>query len=83
MSHDLFNTRQTFTTGTGEDGSYYSLPQLENAGLGNISRLPISIRIVLESVHHAALKIAVVTLETPWTLLRVFEFAVDANRHCR
>lgn len=29
---------------------YYSLPALEEAGLGAISRLPISIRIVLESV---------------------------------
>ena len=29
---------------------YYSLPALEQAGLGKISRLPISIRIVLESL---------------------------------
>ena len=50
MTHELFNTRQTFTTGTGNEGIYYSLPHLENVGLGNISRLPISIRIVLESV---------------------------------
>ncbi len=50
MTHDLLNTRQTFITGTGAVGLYYSLPQLEKAGLGNISRLPISIRIVLESV---------------------------------
>ncbi len=50
MTHDLFNTRQTFTTGNGSEGTYYSLPQLENAGLGAISRLPVSIRIVLESV---------------------------------
>ncbi len=50
MSHDLFNTRQTFTTGDGRDAYYYSLPQLEAAGLGTISRLPVSIRLVLESV---------------------------------
>ncbi len=50
MSHNLFNTRQTFTAGGGEEGTYYSLPQLEKEGIGNISRLPISIRIVLESV---------------------------------
>ncbi len=31
-------------------GSYFSLPALEEAGVGKISRLPISIRIVLESV---------------------------------
>ena len=50
MAHDLFETRQHFATGDGTTGTYYSLPQLEKAGVGNISRLPISIRIVLESV---------------------------------
>jgi aconitate hydratase len=50
MTHDLFNTRQTFRTGSGADGTLYSLPQLELEGLGAVSRLPISIRIVLESV---------------------------------
>ena len=50
MTHNLFNTRQAFTTGSGSEGIFYSLPQLENAGVGNVSRLPISIRIVLESV---------------------------------
>ena len=50
MTHNLFNTRQTFKTGTREDGIFYSLPQLEAGGAGKISRLPISIRIVLESV---------------------------------
>ena len=50
MSHNLFNTRQTFTTGAGKDGVFYSLPQLEAAGIGQVSRLPVSIRIVLESV---------------------------------
>ncbi len=50
MAHNLFNTRRTFKTGTGEDGTFYSLPQLEKEGVANISCLPISIRIVLESV---------------------------------
>lgn len=50
MTHNLFNSRQTFKTGSGKDGIYYSLPQLEAEGIGKISRLPISIRIVLESV---------------------------------
>ncbi|MBC7900540.1 MAG: aconitate hydratase [Saprospiraceae bacterium] len=50
MTHNLFNTRQTFRTGSGQDGIFYSLPQLEAEGIGKISRLPISIRIVLESV---------------------------------
>lgn len=50
MTHSLFNTRQTFTSGDGKTATFYSLPQLEKEGIGNISRLPISIRIVLESV---------------------------------
>ena len=50
MTHNLFNTKQTFRTGSGTEGTFYSLPQLEAEGLGKISRLPISIRIVLESV---------------------------------
>jgi aconitate hydratase len=50
MTHNLFNTRQTFTTGDGRQGALYSLPQLEKEGIGKISRLPVSIRIVLESV---------------------------------
>jgi aconitate hydratase len=40
-----FNTLRSF-----RDGFIYSLPALEEAGLGKISRLPASIRIVLESV---------------------------------
>src|ERR1043166_2004407 len=50
MSHDLFNTLQSFEPNTGKSGKFYSLPQLEKQGIGNISRLPVSIRIVLESV---------------------------------
>ena len=50
MTHNLFNTRQTFKTGEGSDGVFYSLPQLEKEGIGAISRLPVSIRVVLESV---------------------------------
>src|SRR3954463_13309616 len=44
-----FNTLQTFTV-EGESHKFYSLPALEKAGVGKISRLPVSIRIVLESV---------------------------------
>ena len=50
MKHNLFNTRQTFRTGAGADAAFYSLPQLEKEGIAKISCLPISIRIVLESV---------------------------------
>src|SRR5215469_9192823 len=41
---------RTFDTGNGRKGFCYSLPALQEAGIGNISRLPVSIRIVLESV---------------------------------
>src|SRR5215831_19368672 len=34
----------------GAQGIFYSLPLLEKAGVGPVSRLPISIRLVLESV---------------------------------
>ncbi len=47
---DAFNTKQQFDLGSGKQGSLYSLPALEKQGVGPISRLPISIRIVLESV---------------------------------
>ena len=50
MSHNLFDSLQTFRAGDGHESKFYSLPALEKAGLGNISRLPVSIRIVLESV---------------------------------
>ena len=50
MGHNLFGSRQQFTTASGTTGHYYSLPALEKAGMGKISRLPVSIRIVLESV---------------------------------
>ncbi len=50
MTHNLFNTRQSFATGSGAEAIFYSLPQLEKEGIGAISRLPVSIRIVLESV---------------------------------
>jgi aconitate hydratase len=50
MSHNLFNSRQQFTFAGGKTGTIYSLPALEAAGVGKISRLPVSIRIVLEAV---------------------------------
>ena len=50
MPHSLFNTLKDFSPGAGKKGQFYSLPALEKAGIGKISRLPVSIRIVLESV---------------------------------
>ncbi len=50
MAHNLHQSLQPFRTASGTSGRYYSLPALERAGVGRISRLPVSIRIVLESV---------------------------------
>jgi len=50
MSHNLFNSLQSFDLGNGQSGKFYSLPALEKAGVGPISKLPVSIRLVLESV---------------------------------
>ncbi len=50
MPHNLHNTLREFDPAAGKKGKFYSLPALEEAGIGRISRLPVSIRIVLESV---------------------------------
>jgi len=50
MANTGLDTLQAFDLGNGNKGWFYSLPALEKAGIGRISRLPISIRIVLESV---------------------------------
>ena len=47
---DEFNTLKKFDAGNGREGLMHSLPALEAQGIGPISRLPVSIRIVLESV---------------------------------
>ncbi len=49
MSHNLFNSLQEFKFGAGKTGKYYSLPALEKAGVAKVSRLPVSLRVVLES----------------------------------
>jgi len=48
--NDEFKALKEFDAGKGREGFLYSLPALEEKGIGKISRLPISIRIVLESV---------------------------------
>src|SRR5262245_53097868 len=50
MPHNLFNTFQEFDLGNGKKGRFYSLPELEKQGVGPVSKLPVSVRIVLESV---------------------------------
>ena len=48
--NDEFKTLRKFDDGQGREGFFCSLPALEEQGIGKISRLPVSIRIVLESV---------------------------------
>ena len=46
----LPDTRRNLTLASGETRQYYSLPALEDAGIGPVSRLPVCLRLVLESV---------------------------------
>jgi aconitate hydratase len=49
MAHNLHKTLKEFDSGSGK-AKFYSLPQLGKALDVKIDRLPVSIRIVLESV---------------------------------
>lgn len=44
------DTTRTFTTGNGSLGTFHSLPALSEQGFPGIARMPISLRIVLESL---------------------------------
>jgi len=46
----MIDVRRRLQLPSGTSTSYYSLPQLEAHAMGRISRLPVSVRIVLESV---------------------------------
>ncbi len=50
MSESSFPPLQTFTTPAGTRGHFHSLPALEAAGIGPVSHLPVSIRIILEAL---------------------------------
>jgi aconitate hydratase len=50
MSHNAFDALREFKIGAGKSGKFHALAALEQAGLGKVSRLPVSLRIVLESV---------------------------------
>jgi aconitase A len=50
MSRNTLNTLKEFPLAPGQSGQYYSLPALAESLGVNLSRLPVSIRIVLESV---------------------------------
>jgi aconitate hydratase len=47
--NDVFNARSTFDV-NGKEYSYYRLGALEEAGIGNVSKLPYSVKVLLESV---------------------------------
>ncbi|UOY93542.1 aconitate hydratase AcnA [Ectobacillus sp. JY-23] len=49
MVKDPFHARSLFTA-DGKTYQYYRLKALEDAGIGNVSRLPYSIKVLLESV---------------------------------
>lgn len=49
-THAYAKTRKTFKTASGKTAAFYSLPQLAKELGQDLSRLPVSIRIVLESV---------------------------------
>jgi aconitate hydratase len=50
MSRNTLNTLKEFPLSAGQQGQFYSLPALADSLGVNLSRLPVSIRIVLESV---------------------------------
>ena len=50
MSSNTMNTLKDFKLSAGKNGQFYSLPELGKSLDVNIARLPVSIRIVLESV---------------------------------
>ena len=49
MGQDSLNTRRTLTA-AGERYDYFSLKALEDAGVGDVSRLPFSLKVVLENL---------------------------------
>lgn len=48
--HDLLGSRAEFKTAKGQSKTFYSLPSLKQAGVADVSRLPVSLRIILESL---------------------------------
>ncbi|WP_456275371.1 aconitate hydratase AcnA [Bacillus sp. AK128] len=48
-TNDVFKSRSSFEV-NGKKYNYYNLKALEEAGIGNVSRLPYSIKVLLESV---------------------------------
>ena len=46
----MLNVLERFSPSAGATASFYSLPALEKLGVAKVSRLPVSMRVVLESV---------------------------------
>jgi len=85
--YDPFGARQTFSPGPGRTGQLVSLPQLERSGLGAVSRMPVCLRVILESllrncdgkrVHEADVRRLTAwqprgarTAEVPFTVARI------------
>ncbi len=49
VGHDSQKTRRTLTAG-GQTVSYYSIPAAQEAGLGDFSKLPAALKVVLENM---------------------------------
>jgi aconitate hydratase len=49
QNQNSFGARQTFDTGSGQ-AYYYDLSVLERQGLGDVSRMPYSIKVLLEAL---------------------------------
>ena len=49
FGHDSLKTRRTLKAG-GKEYAYYSLEAAEKAGLGDVSRLPVSLKVLLENM---------------------------------
>jgi aconitate hydratase len=49
MSDNSFNTRKQLKVGS-KEYEYFSLPAAEAAGVGSVSRLPMSLKILLENL---------------------------------
>ncbi len=52
-NQDIFGSRDTFETGSGP-AVIYRLSALEKQGIGNVSRLPFSIKVLLEAALRQA-----------------------------
>ncbi len=46
----MIDVRERLELPSGRVGTFYSLPRLEQVGVANVSRLPVSLRVLLESV---------------------------------